>query len=82
MTIAQQLKKAVADLDAMTVQRDAARAEVAKLKADLARATPAAPAVKTATPGQDVVALVDSAKGAEKMRLYKLHKAAYDAAKR
>ena len=85
-----------AQIDGMTAEAAKVAVELATVKAELetakAKLEMAAfkdvgngqPPVKDAAAGQelDVVALVDSAEGAEKMRLYRQHKAAYDAAKR
>jgi hypothetical protein len=75
------------ELDQTRKERDAARAEVATLQAErdalrakLAVAT-AKPVVAAPKP-LDVVALIEGAHGAEKMRLYAIHKKEYDAAKR
>ena len=74
--------KIAGKLAAVRAELDAAKAKLAL--ADFGDVVPGQKPVKDAAAGEalDVVALVDGATGAEKMRLYRQHKAAYDAAKR
>lgn len=80
---------AIAEAKQASEALSVARAELDAAKAKLEMAAfkdvgAGQPPVKDAAAGEalDVVALVDGAEGAEKMRLYRQHKAAYDAAKR
>jgi hypothetical protein len=74
--------KMAADMAAMRAELDAAKGklEMAAFKDVAEGQKPVAESV--AGEALDVVALVDNAHGAERMQLYKQHKAAYDAAKR